>query len=166
MGVRLGEQELKDLYARFSPAAYRRALYFVRREADAWDIVQEVFRRLLENPAPFRGEARPMSYIYRATTHVALNWLRARALREPAGAEAPEARHEPQVIEARQLLEALAQRLGERELELAVLHFVDGLTQEEIAQVLQVSRKTVVRDLEKIRRRAAELVGERPGSVA
>jgi RNA polymerase sigma-70 factor (ECF subfamily) len=47
--------------------------------------------------------------------------------------------------------------MGERELEVATLHFFDGLTQEEIAGMLDVSRKTIVRDLDSIRKKAAEL---------
>jgi RNA polymerase sigma-70 factor (ECF subfamily) len=159
----LSEEEVRELYEKYAPVVHRRALTLVGREADAWDIVQEVFERLLRAGAGFRGEARPMTYIYRMTTNVSLNALRGRKVREP---ELPPPATEPSVgmeaTEAVDLLRALARRLGERQLEVACLHFVDGLTQEEIAQVLGMSRKTIGRDMEVVRACAAELAGE-PG---
>jgi RNA polymerase sigma-70 factor (ECF subfamily) len=47
--------------------------------------------------------------------------------------------------------------LSERSREVAVLHFLDELTQEEIGEVLGLSRKTIQRELEHIRARASAL---------
>ena len=153
--------ELRELYERYAPVIHRRALAIVGRSPDAWDVVQEVFRRLLESETEFRREARPMTYLYRATTNVALNLLRSRAYREPAESVEPaELGVElAGTTEARNLLQALVRSLDERALRIAALHFLDGLTQEEIAEVMRLSRKTVGKILAQVREQALALQG-------
>lgn len=146
---------------------HRRALALLGRDADAWDVVQEVFERLLKSGAHFRHEARPTTYVYRITTNVALNALRARAVREPNAdpVVAPEPTIDQGSSEAADLLRALSRTVPDRQMEIAILHFLDGLTQEEIADVLGLSRKTISRDLEQLRARAAELSGTAGGKA-
>src|SRR4051794_9372949 len=83
----LWRDDIAVLFDRYAPIVHRRALLIVGRDADAWDVVQEVFERMLKSSEAFRAEARPMTWVYRITTNVALNAVRARGLREPA--EAP-----------------------------------------------------------------------------
>ncbi|MFP2912589.1 sigma-70 family RNA polymerase sigma factor [Pyxidicoccus sp. 3LFB2] len=159
----LRASELTALYELYAPTVYRRARTLLGRDSDAWDAVQEVFCRLLESGAAFRAEARPMTYIYRVTTNVSLNLLRSRALRDVAASEpasSEEAASAPGEVEARNLLRALARELDERALQIATLHFMDSLTQEEIVEVVGLSRKTVGRVLEQVRARARELAHE------
>jgi RNA polymerase sigma-70 factor (ECF subfamily) len=152
-------EELRALYERFTPVVYRRALRLLGREADAWDVVQEVFRKLLESGASFKREAEPMTYVYRITTNLALNLLRSRGLREHASSDELEMTSERDsgAVEARDLLLKLFGVLTERAQRIAVLYFLDGLTQEEISLVVDLSRKTVGKELEEIRSRAASL---------
>ncbi|MBI3181347.1 MAG: sigma-70 family RNA polymerase sigma factor [Myxococcales bacterium] len=164
MASGLGADELRDLYEEFAPVVHRRALAMLRRDADAWDVVQEVFERMLRSGFNFRREARPMTYVYRVTTNVCLNALRGRKVREPSASSPEEPAVDQAAAEAADLLAALAGRLSERQLRVAALHFVDGLTQEEIGQVLDLSRKTIGRELEAIRSEAAALAGA-PGRV-
>jgi RNA polymerase sigma-70 factor (ECF subfamily) len=151
----------EELYERCAPAVYRRALGFVRHEADAWDLTHEVFRKVVESPPVLRGRTRPMTYLYQVTTNVALNWLRAQRVRS-GSPELDEVEHvtEPEsAAEARNLITALMRRLDDVALQIAVLHFMDGLSQEEIAEVVGLSRKTVGLRLAMVRRVASELAG-------
>jgi RNA polymerase sigma-70 factor (ECF subfamily) len=150
----VGVSELRELYGRYAPLVYSCAHRILGREADAWDAVQEVFSRLLESNTRFRGEARPMTYLYRATTNVCLNLLRARCLREPTNASEPSALEpsaEPGEVEARDFIRALATQLSERACQVAILYYLDRLTQDELADVLGLSRKTIQRELDRIR---------------
>lgn len=149
-------EELRALFARYAPAVHRRARALLRDESEAWDVVQEVFKKLAESPRAFRREAQPMTFLYRATTNHCLNLLRAQRVRQRT-LPADDAAYEPARADARDLLEALLARLDDRALEIATLHFFDGLTQEEIVPVVGLSRKTVGRELQKIRALAAEL---------
>ncbi len=155
MARRLGPEELGLLYARFAPVVHRRARALLGRDADAWDVVQEVFERMLTAGAILREEASPMTYVYRVATNVSLNHLRSRRVRERPESPAEEPSIPPADCESAQTLRALLASLGVRQQEVAVLHFLDGMTQEEIASTLGVSRKTVVRDVAFIRERAA-----------
>ena len=58
----LTRDEVQRLYAQFAPVVFRRARVLLARDADAWDVVQEVFERMLTHGAGFRGEARPMMF--------------------------------------------------------------------------------------------------------
>jgi RNA polymerase sigma-70 factor (ECF subfamily) len=157
---RFGSDELRTLYERYAPVIHRHALRLLGRDAEAWDSVQEVFRILLEKGSHFRGHAQPMTYVYRITVNVALGTLRARVLREQGQAtQAPEEMVEPGEAEARSVLASLAKALSGRDLQIAGLHFVDGLSQEEIGQVVGLSRKSVGIHLERIRITAGQLAG-------
>jgi RNA polymerase sigma-70 factor (ECF subfamily) len=148
----LTRQEVERLFVQFAPVVFRRARRLLARDADAWDVVQEVFERMLSHGASFRGEARPMTWVYRVTTNVALNLLRGRRLREPVLTLVTEdVATGVDDVEARQLLAKWMERLGERELEIASLLYIDGLTQQEVADVLQLSRKTIGREVDELR---------------
>lgn len=110
----LSASELEEIYELYAPTVHRRARAVLGRDSDAWDAVQEVFCRLLASGGAFRAEARPMTYIYRVTTHVSLNLLRSRALRDVAAWELAPDEEEgaaPGEVEARNLLRALAVEL-------------------------------------------------------
>jgi RNA polymerase sigma-70 factor (ECF subfamily) len=151
--------ELKRLYRQYAPLVYRRARRLVGRDADAWDAVQEVFHRMLTHHQDFRGEARPITWLYRITTNVSLNLVRSRRLREPVpdGLEAPDGVSGNEALETRNLLEAWQRGLTEREQEVATLLFIDGLTQDEVAEVLGLSRKTINREVAELREKARAL---------
>jgi RNA polymerase sigma-70 factor (ECF subfamily) len=156
MARALDAGELHALYVELAPAAHRRARALLGDESEAWDVVQEVFRKLVEDPAVFRREAEPLTFVYRVTTNLCLNLLRSRKVRRAPPPDDPPAL-QPAQADARDLLHALLDRLDARALQIATLHFFDGLTQEEIAEVVQLSRKTVGLELQKIRALAAAL---------
>jgi len=155
---KLTKQEIEELYARYAPVVHRRALSVVGRDADAWDVVQEVFEKMLKAADEFRAQARPMTWVYRITTNVAINLLRSRGVREPEGGAAPEPALEMAgTVEARQMLWKLCETLEERELAVVAMTVIDGMTQEEIADTLGLSRKTINRELDAIRSKVVAL---------
>ena len=154
----LTRAEVERLYSQFAPVVFRRARRLVARDADAWDVVQEVFERMLSQGASFRREARPMTWVYRVTTNASLHLLRSRNLREPALGVVPEEPSSgPDQLEVRQLLSKWMACLDERELEIAALLYVDGLTQQEVADVLSLSRKTIGREVDELRAKLVAL---------
>lgn len=149
----LGASELAEWYERCAPAVFRRARALLGDEAGAWDVVQDVFCHLAEGPTSFRREAQPMTYLYRMATNLSLNRLRHQRVQARATAEEPsvEPFSTPELAETRQLLTLLAETLDERALRVAAYHFMDGMTQEEVAGAVGLSRRTVGKILEAVR---------------
>lgn len=152
---------LSSLYTACAPLAYRRARRLLDDEGEAWDVVHEVFERLARDPGAIREGDHPMRYIYRATVNTCINRWKARRVRHEARVhlERPElSDSDPgSVTEARQLLAALWDRLDDTGRAILVLRYVDGLPQEEVADVLGLWRRTVGRRLDQIRSLAGAL---------
>lgn len=120
---------------------------------DAEDVVQALFVDLLR-----RGRADvDLPYLYRAATTRCLNLLRdttrRRALLARQGEDvlAPARERLADRVVTADLLARLAERLDRRSLEILSLHCQDGLSQEEVADLLKVSRRTVGKRLAKAR---------------
>lgn len=146
MGEQLHLSDLEALYQRYGPAVYRRALALLGREADASDAVQDVFLKVLDSFPQFRGESSPMTWIYRVTTNLCLNRLRNEKRRGELHQQMLEELPPPrrgQRLELTPDIRALLQVLPSDVAAAGVYHYVDGMSHEEIARVLGVSRRTV-----------------------
>jgi RNA polymerase sigma factor (sigma-70 family) len=131
---------------------------------EAADVAQETFARLCESGAVHEAPAARTRWIYRTSTHLAIDALRRRALRietrpvDSADGEAPDASAD-EVLAARQELASIAAEAPRDELEVAVLCRVDGLTQPEAAEVCEISERTVRRLLGRFDERLARRNG-------
>ena len=92
-----------------------------------------------------------MTWVWRITTNICLNQLRSKKVREAVIEPELEATDIAGRSEARQLLKKWMAGLDERELAVATLLYIDGLKQEEAADVLGLSRKTIGREVEALR---------------
>lgn len=126
--------------------------------------MQEVFLKVLENPTQFEGRSSPSTYLFGVATHLCLNRIRNRAARDDRWlASVDEALHErpPDLadgVEARQLAAAILREADPETAAMAVHHFVDGLTQGEIAGLAGRSRVFVNQRLQRFRREALRRV--------
>jgi RNA polymerase sigma-70 factor (ECF subfamily) len=150
-----GPLDIEGLCERFGPMVLRRCRRLLRDEDEAMDACQEVFVRLLEHRD--RLEARyPSSLLYRIATNFCLNRIRDRRRR-------PETVEEEQLLriacaeepgagsEARLRLFRLFQRHPESSRTIAVLHHLDGLTLEQVAEMVGLSVSGVRRRLRLLR---------------
>ncbi|MDB4960257.1 MAG: polymerase sigma-54 factor RpoN [Myxococcales bacterium] len=134
----------------------------LRDREDATDVVHALFVDLI----PRWNRDMDLPYLYRAITNRCLNVVRDRGtrarllLREQQSA-APVARVklEDQVV-GLGLIAALTERLDQSHLEVLVARFVDDMTQEEIAEHLGLSRKTIGKRLDRIRDEVIALRGQ------
>jgi len=162
-------QQLADLYRRYGPTLYRRALKLTRDAEEAIDITQDTFLSFMKMRESLRGEASPFTLLYQITTHKAVDRLRRRArwtgnltLREDEDPEASERRldaamaHEGGLdrVEAAQDLALLTQGEEPQVLTAACLYFVEGHSTEQVGQLLGLSRKAVAKMLEQFTKRA------------
>jgi RNA polymerase sigma-70 factor, ECF subfamily len=134
-----------DLYQRHGPALVRKARRILANEDDAQDVVQALFLDLIANQ---RNDV-DLPYLYRAVTHRCLTYLRDRNNRarllereQPTLRGTIRTALDDEAIGLDLITKVLA-RLGERESELLIYRYFDDLSQEEIADLIGVSRKTV-----------------------
>ncbi|HEX2679359.1 MAG TPA: RNA polymerase sigma factor [Polyangiales bacterium] len=160
---------MDDSYLRYGPALVRKARRLLGNHADAQDIVQGLFVDLLaESEVEPDPEAKKLAlpYLYRAVTHRCLSLLRneknrARLLAEQTPALRGQARTrcDDEVL-GLDLLSKLLRELSERESEIVVYRYFDDLSQDEIAGLVGTSRKTVGKDLDRVRDAVHALRGE------
>src|SRR3954447_7187430 len=66
---------VEQLFKRYQPMLFRRAFRLVDEEDVAKDLVQNVFMQLWKNRANIDFGPAIQGYLYKATTHAALNYL-------------------------------------------------------------------------------------------
>jgi len=147
--------DVEALSVRYGAMVLRRCRRLLRDEDEALDACQDVFVRLLVSRARLDG-AYPSSLLYRIATNVCLNRIRDRARRpetpdEELLAAIASAGSPGGESEARMLLDWLFARQHTSSRTIAVLHYVDGLTLEEVARQTHLSVSGVRRRLRKLR---------------
>ncbi|MFN2545793.1 MAG: RNA polymerase sigma factor [Myxococcales bacterium] len=135
--------DVERIYRSHGQIVLRRARAMLGSEPDAQEALQEVFASLLCSPDAVRNASSVVGWLYQATTHYCLNQLRNRRtgarlleLRPPARADAPSP--EP-MAEVRSLLSLLPDEVAAA----VVYHHLDGMTHEEVAEMLGCSRRKV-----------------------
>jgi RNA polymerase sigma-70 factor (ECF subfamily) len=144
-------QHLAALYARFGPVVYRRCLRLLRDPEDARDATQQIFIRLLRSPRRFEDLDDALPWIHTVTTNHCFNWKRdARRYGgqlDALGSEPEEHGELGDRAEARQLTGQVLSRADAQSREIAVGMLVKEEQQQQVAQRLGVSEKTVQRKL-------------------
>lgn len=141
---------IDELYRTHGHVVFRRARELLRSSTDATDAVQDIFLSIVRRPEQLAGVKRITAWLYRATTHYCLNKLRDRRGRlRLLGALRP-ASSVPPRSEAFAQVRSLLDRLPEPLAEVAVYHHLDGLTYDEIAEILGCSRRQVGYHLERL----------------
>lgn len=137
----------------------RRVRRFVGGDAAA-DLMQEVFERAVKHRASFGGRSSPVTWLYQIATRVCLHHIRdsqrRAALLQTWGAPAwsrPSIAADP---ETRAFLKQVWRLLDDDLVEIGTYHYVDGLTQAEIAEILGCSRRTVGNRLTSLREKVEE----------
>jgi RNA polymerase sigma-70 factor, ECF subfamily len=156
--------DVGELCRRYGPMVFRRCRRLLRDDAEAMDASQDVFVRLVERRERLNGQY-PSSLLFRIATNVCLNRLRDRA-RRPEGHRVDEsacseeealvfriatAENPGALSEARMMLDRLFGRHPESSRTMAVLHFVDGMTLEEVAAATGFSVSGVRKRLRALR---------------
>jgi RNA polymerase sigma-70 factor (ECF subfamily) len=141
--------DLRQLYDDHAPALYAFLLNFTRREADARDVLQELFVKLAERPQRLAGVQEPRAFLLRLAHHQAIDAHRRRATHDAAlerAAEEPPAMFaasaDPDEADFRRALtEALAELPAEQR---AVVHLKlwEHMTFAEIAEALDIPANT------------------------
>src|SRR6266542_2943290 len=140
--------EIADAYQRYGHLVLRRCKRILRDEAAAEDALQETFLRLWRYGDAFPEATSKVSWLYRVAERCCFDHLARRKIRAEAslneGRRSLEThRTDAQALEDREVVMQFLDRFDDRLKQVAVLHYLDELTQEEIAQTTGWSRQTV-----------------------
>jgi len=144
----------------------------VRDRSEAEDLTQETFIRAFRQRATLRDESVLLGWLYQIATHVALDRLRQRVRMlgrqdeqrsEELGIEdksTPSALSVIQQNEMSECVQAHITRLSDAYKTVLLLHDVDGLTANEIADLFGLPLTTVKMRLHRARRRLQAMLQE------
>jgi len=162
------EHPLADLYQRFGHVVFRRAKQILGHPAEADDVVQELFKTLVERPEQLKRARSVQAWFYGATTHACLNRIRNQRTRTrllethglPAEARDPVSQDPTAEVAliTRQILSQLPMELAE----VIVYYAVDQMTHAEIAEVMACSRRHIGNMIERARAAAQAILTELP----
>jgi len=148
------------LYERHYEAVFRAALRVTGNPADAEDVLQTVFLRVMAGGGDVEEVALPAAYFRRAAVNAAVDVLRRRELRAESAYDegAPQPGHvspsavQPPVLLKERLRRAIA-TLDSEDASLFVLRHIEGLTLDELAGMFEIEKNNVAVRLHRIRRR-------------
>jgi RNA polymerase sigma-70 factor (ECF subfamily) len=143
------------MYREHHAMVFRTAYRITGSIADAEDVLQTVFLRMVRREPSADAIELPENYLRRAATHAALDLVRAR--RTPAVVDlerlpASAGSSRPDQGDLRDLLRQAISGLPERAAEIFTLRFFEGLSNPEIARALGISAITVAVSLHRSRR--------------
>ena len=146
-----------ELYELHSEAVFRAALRITGRRADAEDVLQTVFLRIMSRGArggDVEDVAQPAAYFRRAAVNAAVDVLRRRELHAESAYDdlAPHAAVQPPFLLKERLRRAIA-AVDSDDASLFLLRHVEGLSIEELAGMFQIEKNNVAVKLHRIRHR-------------
>ena len=154
--------EIAAAYTQYGHLVLRRCQRLLRRDDAAEDALQEVFVRLWRYGDAFRVAESKVAWLYRVADRCCFDALSRdkSRLEEPLDESSPDlaapGAGRP-AIEDREIILRFLERFDDRVKEVAVLHYLDELTQEEIAAATGWSRQTVIKKLAYLAERAETL---------
>jgi RNA polymerase sigma-70 factor (ECF subfamily) len=143
-----------ELYKRHYAVVFRAALRITGRSADAEDVLQTVFLRVLARGGDIADLTQPAAYFRRAAGNAAVDVLRRRELHAESAYDelAPHAAVQPPLLLKERLRRAIAALDGD-DASLFLLRHVEGLSNEELAGMFQIEKNNVAVRLHRIRHR-------------
>ncbi|PWJ63456.1 RNA polymerase sigma-70 factor, ECF subfamily [Fibrobacter sp. UWB15] len=161
----LDRMAFSKLYEAYAPMVYRRCVFLLKDDAEAKDMVQNVFLRVYERMDAL-DLSQPSSLLWNTATRLCLNRIRDKK-RRGLDVDSSEllltiaCAEEDDGIEARGLLAKIFSKEQESTRTIATLHYVDGMTLEETAETVGLSVSGVRKRLRTLQAKIKNLEVER-----
>ena len=162
------ENSVKELFSRYHEKVYRVAYGVVTNREDALDIVQEVFFNVFRSIKNFKGKSSFYTYIYRMAMNTAIDYSRkvkrfpTSSIDEKGGQPSDGAEKRPDSIllgkELDEKLNAAMAKLPKDQRAAIIYRDLEGLSYQEMAEVMGCSIGTVMSRLHYARKRMRELL--------
>lgn len=160
--TQLSREELAELYRRYGFVLRRRCRTILRDEAAAEDALHEAFVKILQSSDALAAAEQRLAWMYRVVDRACLDQLRRAKVRRAEPIDDHEdrlARHPGVELEARNTVLRILPELSDAECEVAILAYVDGVSQTDIAAMLGLSRPTIWKRLTAVRERVMRVLG-------
>lgn len=151
-GCQRGDEEaFRELFESHKDKVYSIALRYSGDRAAAMDISQDTFLKLMDRIGQFRGDSSFDSWLYRLVVNSCLDYRRRQRRWMPMVEEFFDTFRAPQASQLQELLgderqqhvQDVVARLSPEHKMIVVLRYTEGMSYEEIADLLQCSRGTV-----------------------
>jgi RNA polymerase sigma-70 factor (ECF subfamily) len=160
-----------DIFREFEHPVHSYLLHLTQDPVKAEDLAQETFIRIFDKLKTFRGEASLHTWIYRIATNVSIDCFRGKAARQDKvnqsfeafeeewqDQDAPTPEHEIEQSEMSRCVQQFILRLPLPYRTVIVLHDLQGLKIQDIADVLECSVDTVKIRLHRARKKIREFL--------
>ncbi len=153
--------DVEAWYRKYGPMVLRRCRFILKDEDRALDAMQEVFVKLLRNSDRLK-DTYPSSLLYRMATNVCLNMIRSEKRRpETSSDQVLQFLAHMDESEERVVMSDLLDRIFSREpastREIAVMHYVDGMTYQEVATEVGLSVSGVRKRLRVLKEKVQQM---------
>ena len=161
----LDRMAFSKLYEAYAPMVYRRCVFLLKDDAEAKDMVQNVFMRVFERMDSL-DLSQPSSLLWNTATRLCLNRIRDKK-RRGLDCDSSEllltiaCAEEDDGHEVRGILAKIFSKEQESTRTIATLHYVDGMTLEETAETVGLSVSGVRKRLRTLQAKIKNLEVER-----
>jgi RNA polymerase sigma-70 factor (ECF subfamily) len=157
--------DVAEYYKKYGPMVFKRCRILLGDEDKAMDAMQDVFVRLLQNQDRLKGTY-PSSLLYRIATNVCLNIIRYEKKRPQtnSGDSLFEFAVYDDTEDRVAIWDLLDRALGKEKIstgDIAVMHYVDGMTLKEVAEVVGLSVSGIRKRLRNLKARINYLEAEK-----
>lgn len=147
--------DVEALYRRYGDMVLGRCRSLLGNDADAQETTQEIFLKLFRYRDGFRGDASPTTYLFKVTTTTCLNKLRSRRRRPEDPVEdfptVPYDDSNEASLEVRDIVQRVLATADPITQACVLYHFIDGMTYDEIGELVELSGAAVRKRVAKFR---------------
>ena len=140
----------EELYNKYFAAVYSVCFLYMKNQADACDMVQETFLRLLQGKFAYEDEEKARAWLIVTASNCCKSQLRKCWRKRQVAYDA--AVHDKGKVESDNLLLRMVQELEEKYRLPVYLYYFEGYQSEDIAKMLRVNASTVRSRLAKARK--------------
>lgn len=159
-GCKRGNREAqRELYLRTCDRVYRLLLRMTGNPDDASELTQDTFLRVFNKVRSFEGKASISTWVYQIALNEGRQFLRRRKGREesaPTLVRSAETNPDTDAAAARMDIEEALERLPESERTLIVLRHLQGMSYDEMAEILGRPAGTIASGLNRARQMLRE----------
>lgn len=150
-------RSFRSLYEQYLPTVYRIAYTYLKNPYDSEDAVHEAFLKLMKQKKPFESEEHVKAWLIVTVSNVCKDMLRRKSRQDTPLEECRQLAAPP--VQENALLETIL-ALPEKYRTAVYLHYYEGYTVKEMAEILDQPQETIKTWLRRSRERLRAQLGE------